>query len=208
MYILYKTTNLITHRIYIGVHKQEESEFDGYLGTNNHLWNAEEYYGIHNFVRKTLLITNNREYAYEKEREIVCQSFIDQVDRVYNIKLGGEGGFDYINDHNLNIYIMTESRAKACKENGKIMGETLKNEDQILASRENGKYACSQWNKLPRNQSQIEGLNFGRRLATRLPRTLVQKEQLDQARKIVNHNRWHAKRNIIKDWCPFCMEQK
>jgi hypothetical protein len=44
-HIVYKTTNLVNERFYIGVHKQEGIEFDGYLGSGKALQNAINKYG-------------------------------------------------------------------------------------------------------------------------------------------------------------------
>lgn len=102
-YILYKTTNLVNNKIYIGVHKTEiPFEFDGYLG--NGIWIYKPYtfekgktkmqqavkkYGIKNFRRETLKVFDTAEAAYKEESIIVDESFLARND-VYNMVLGGE----------------------------------------------------------------------------------------------------------------------
>lgn len=44
---------------------------------------------------------------YEREREIVNDSFLARPD-VYNIKLGGSGGWDYINSNGLSVDIRVQ----------------------------------------------------------------------------------------------------
>ena len=101
-HIVYKTTNLINGKIYIGVHKTENPNiFDGYLG--NSLWTNDLYllrnpkepfhfavakHGIENFKRETLMIFNNRQDALDLERWLVTKEFINRND-TYNITLGG-----------------------------------------------------------------------------------------------------------------------
>lgn len=45
MYYLYKTTNLINHKYYIGVHYSEDIDNDDYLGSGKHLKSAIKKYG-------------------------------------------------------------------------------------------------------------------------------------------------------------------
>ena len=103
-YIVYKTTCLINNKIYIGVHKTENSEiFDGYLGcgfnlNNSHYLNypvnpfhfAIIKYGSANFKREILYTFDNDENAYLKESELVTEEFI-KSDKTYNVSLGGKG---------------------------------------------------------------------------------------------------------------------
>jgi group I intron endonuclease len=86
-YFLYKTTNLINNKIYIGVHATKHIN-DCYLGSGKHLKNAIKKYGKENFKREILEFFNSYEDALLKENEIVNQDFINRID-TYNIVNGG-----------------------------------------------------------------------------------------------------------------------
>lgn len=93
IYIVYKTTNLVNKKIYIGVHRQEfyfPILFDGYFGSGVTLKQAIKKYGPENFIRKTLYVYYTSEAAYAKERELVNEDFINQK-QTYNMKPGGYG---------------------------------------------------------------------------------------------------------------------
>lgn len=101
-WIVYKTTCLINNKIYIGVHKQEDSNvFDGYIGNGispkhmNPIKNpkfpfhfAVKKYGYKNFKRETLKIFQTEEEAYAYEASIVTPEFINRDD-TYNFVKGG-----------------------------------------------------------------------------------------------------------------------
>lgn len=57
-YILYKTTNLINGKTYIGIHKTNNLE-DGYLGSGFSLIKAVKKYGKNNFKREVLEFCNS-----------------------------------------------------------------------------------------------------------------------------------------------------
>lgn len=90
-YIVYKTTNHLNNKIYIGIHKQETLEFDGYYGSGILLNRAIEKYGEEHFEREILFCFNNLEDARCKERELVTEDFCKSRDN-YNISVGGTGG--------------------------------------------------------------------------------------------------------------------
>ena len=102
-YIVYKTTNLINNKIYVGVHRTNPDIFDGYIGCGvTHKDNknkvlkgfpaAVRKYGYSNFKRETLFIYPDTEegkiQAYKKEEEIVNLEFIKSKN-TYNLVLGG-----------------------------------------------------------------------------------------------------------------------
>lgn len=91
MYIAYKTTNTINGKYYIGIHKQENEDFDGYLGSGMALAHAIEKYGKESFIRETLFSFDSLDEAREKEKEIVNTQFCLRED-TYNISIGGTGG--------------------------------------------------------------------------------------------------------------------
>lgn len=99
-YIVYETTNIVNGKIYVGVHKTNTAEFDGYLGSGTYLDNAVKKYGKDNFTRRTLFSLPSSDSAYAKEAEIVNEEFLNRND-VYNMALGGnlgdETGWDKVN---------------------------------------------------------------------------------------------------------------
>jgi hypothetical protein len=87
-YIIYKTTNTINGKYYIGVHNDTKSN---YLGSGKALLNAIKEHGRENFVRETLQVFATEEEAYAREANIVNETFV--ADRnTYNVGKGGKGG--------------------------------------------------------------------------------------------------------------------
>lgn len=94
-YTIYRTTNTINNKIYIGKHQTEDLE-DGYLGSGKILKRAINLYGEDKFESEILYIFESKIEMDKMEAEIVDAEFVKRED-TYNIKLGGEGGFDHIN---------------------------------------------------------------------------------------------------------------
>lgn len=90
-YIIYETTNLINGKYYIGKHKSECLDFDGYLGSGIILSKSIKKYGNENFMRDILFIFTTPQECFLKEKEIVDDKFIKNKN-TYNICLGGLGG--------------------------------------------------------------------------------------------------------------------
>lgn len=95
-YLVYKTKNKLTNKEYIGVHKQEGIEFDGYLGSGYSLKLSIDKYGVENFIRETLYSFEDSRDAYLKESELVDEKYINRSD-TYNISLGGSGAPSRLN---------------------------------------------------------------------------------------------------------------
>ena len=58
--IIYKTTNLINGKIYIGQHRCDTDKFDGYLGSGKNFKRAFIKYGRENFKRETLRVCDTQ----------------------------------------------------------------------------------------------------------------------------------------------------
>lgn len=91
MYTIYKTTNLINGKFYIGAHKTDDPN-DEYLGSGDLLRLAFRKYGRQNFSKEVLFIFENSYEMFEKEAEIVNSDFVADPN-TYNLRIGGEGGF-------------------------------------------------------------------------------------------------------------------
>lgn len=92
-WLIYKTTNKKNGKIYIGQHKQEGIDFDGYLGSGLSITRAINKYGKDSFVRETLSITESKYQADLEEIHFIKmyrEAFGE--DMMYNINEGGQGG--------------------------------------------------------------------------------------------------------------------
>lgn len=95
-YYVYKTTNMINGRFYIGVHQSKDINNDKYLGSGKLLKLAIKKHGRKNFKREILFEFNSSEEAYEKELEIVNYDFLKEHEgNIYNVGEGGNGGRVY-----------------------------------------------------------------------------------------------------------------
>lgn len=117
-YTIYKITNQINGKFYIGSHKTKDLN-DDYMGSGKYLKRAQEKYGVENFTKEILFVFDNPEDMYAKEAEIVTVDFIAE-ENTYNIKVGGFGGFDYVNANGLNI-MWKDPKARA-----ELTSKTLK----------------------------------------------------------------------------------
>lgn len=95
-YIIYKTTCLVNNMKYIGWHSTNNLN-DGYLGSGKYLLRAIDKYGKEKFKREILHVFDNKDESFLKELELVNEEWVQRKD-TYNLKIGGEGGWDYINN--------------------------------------------------------------------------------------------------------------
>lgn len=86
-YYVYKTTNILNNKIYIGFHSTNDLD-DGYLGSGKLLRRSVEKYGPENFKKEIIEIFDNQKDAEALEREIVNREFVKESTN-YNLSIGG-----------------------------------------------------------------------------------------------------------------------
>lgn len=111
-YTVYKVTNQITGKIYIGCHKTLDLD-DSYMGSGKYLKRSQEKHGMHNFTKEILFVYDNSKDMFSKEAELVNADFVTE-ENTYNIKVGGCGGFQYVNENGLNTQ-WKDREARAAK---------------------------------------------------------------------------------------------
>jgi hypothetical protein len=116
-YTVYKVTNLVNSKHYIGKH-QTNNLNDGYMGSGKLIRAAIKKYGIQNFSKEILYIFDNEALMDSMEAALVVLS-----ENSYNLCDGGKGGFSYINKNGMNGLknISAEDRKRFSKKGGAAM---------------------------------------------------------------------------------------
>jgi hypothetical protein len=97
---LYKIENLLDGKYYIGVHKTSNLE-DGYFGSGKRLHQAIVKYGVDNFKKTVIQFFDSEEDMFSAEAKIVNEDFVNDK-QTYNMKVGGNGGWSYVHEKELN----------------------------------------------------------------------------------------------------------
>ena len=124
MYCIYRITNLINGKTYIGQHKYRVLD-DSYMGSGTLLWKAYKKYGIENFKKEIICknvqykatIDDMEKFYIKKERE-------QNPNGCYNIADGGDGGCTNKGKH---FKVSEETRTKISEAHkGKHLSEEHK----------------------------------------------------------------------------------
>jgi len=163
---IYKITNKINGKTYIGMHKTKNLD-DSYMGSGFLIKRAIKFHGKENFEKEILFVFDTYDEMLEKEKELVTESFVDNP-MTYNLVCGGLGWDvgNYVVDNNLGIHSLTfsersnfskinqanrcvEERKKMCSDGGKLGG--------VICRKNNlGMFSLTKEQKLKNSQMGIE----------------------------------------------------
>lgn len=178
-YIIYKITNILNNKFYIGKHKTKNIN-DSYMGSGIVIKSAILKYGKENFKKEILYILNSEEEMNKKEKEIVNTTLIED-ENCYNLTIGGVGGFSKeiakIGYENSLKKLSSEELSK----NGKKGGESLKLKDpdyfKKLGSKTKGK------KKKPRSAEHCKKISIALKGKPR-PKRVCKKNNYPKTRKL------------------------
>lgn len=96
-YLVYKLTNLVNGKIYIGCHITKNVD-DGYMGSGRRIGYAKKKYGVESFKKEILKTYDTAEEMLAEEARLVNEEFLGRDD-VYNLACGGKGSWFYVNQN-------------------------------------------------------------------------------------------------------------
>lgn len=187
VYNVYKTTNKINGKYYIGVHRTEATkQQDGYMGCGHYrgrklreqldtkLYRAFRKYGDDAFITETLYSYMDEFNAYQKEKEL-----IDITDKnCYNNKPGGVGGFHP--DTNRGRVFTVEERKKM-SESAKVRSKNILLQTNLL--KEHVK------NRVGKTYAEIYGTERGKEISIKKSKALTGRKLSDEHRRKMSLNR-------------------
>lgn len=167
-YYVYKITNNLNGKWYIGKRKHHNPKNDSYMGSGKLILLAIKKYGKENFTKEILKVFQNNHEAAEYEASLLTKETI-ATDMSYNIHEGGYGGFAHINTGDA-------THIERAKRGGKVASERNKNHP---------KWGIGNFKINPENQKKASELGRGKSKGSK--RTLEQKEKFSKA-ALINNN--------------------
>jgi hypothetical protein len=129
-FTIYRITNKLNGKTYIGSHKTRILD-DGYMGSGTLLKRAIKKYGVDNFEKEVLHIFGTSKEMYAKEAELVTEDHL-MDGNTYNLKVGGFGGFDYLNETGKNWNHSNRKNSNDNLDKGRVSW-TTKSHNESLA---------------------------------------------------------------------------
>lgn len=119
---IYKTTNIINGKYYIGMHTTDNLD-DGYIGSGKKLWYSIKKYGKENFKCEILEMLPDKSSLKNREIEIVNEELLSDS-QCMNLTVGGGDGFYFINKNGLN------NKSNQFRLGGECSAEKLKTDSE------------------------------------------------------------------------------
>jgi len=174
IFIIYKTTNLVNGKIYVGQHNT--SADDGYLGSGNLILLAIKKYGRENFIRETLEYCNSVSVDV-KETHWILKLEATNKKIGYNIKSQGQKIYDRLNGIKHPMYGKHHTNETKNKISQKMKGNKLseKTKNKISES------------LLKNGRSEKENLKQSKRMIGK-NNPMFNKKHSDQTKKKMSKN--------------------
>ena len=199
--IIYKTTNLINGKIYIG---QDTKNNPKYKGSGTLLCKSFEKYGFDNF-KKEIIESNIDSMDVLNEREIYWISYYNSTNKEigYNLTLGGKGSKGHITSQ--------ETREKIAKANiGKTISKETKRKMSVSGGKNKGlKHSIESKKNMSISKignSNAKGMKHT--IETKLKCSIASKRRTKESIHLAiqkrNHTVYHTNKNIISHNCIFC----
>ena len=164
MYIIYKTTNLINNKIYIG---QDSHNDPKYLGSGLLLNRAVKKYGRENFKKEILEECQTKKELNEREKYWIKKLNSMNKEVGYNITKGGEGGDTTTNNPNyLNICYKKSINNKGKKKSKKHCNNISKGlKGHIVKQETKNKISKANKNKFSSNKNPAKRLDVRKKIS-------------------------------------------
>lgn len=185
MHYVYKITNLINGKMYIGKRKHKTPETDPYMGSGTQIKAAIEKYGRENFVKEIIGVFDTDTKAAALEAKLVTKEFVlDEM--TYNMHEGGHGGFAHINENEKYSKIRADASKKGLA--------------RIKEKREDGTFDLSK--NVFRTNKEIQSL--GNSPDVRARAVIAQRKTLEK----IGHSRGAKNSQYGTRWIYSLLEQK
>jgi group I intron endonuclease len=192
--VIYKTTNLVNGKYYIG---KDVYGNPAYLGSGRALKKAIEKYGKENFIKEILCQCSSKEELNEKEKSYVTREIVSDK-MSYNLIEGGQGGDTY--EYRKNKGSVGTNVERYGEERAKVIAEKR---SKSLRGERNGMYGKKLTEE--HKQKMIEGNRnrdyfFSDAHKERLKKALTGRKDSEETRlkkkeAAKNKKKWPGKRN-------------
>jgi hypothetical protein len=145
-YIIYKITNNINGRYYIGRHATNNIN-DGYMGSGKGIINAIKKYGIESFTKEIIAESDSIESLWNLEKQIVNERIVKDP-LSYNMAYGGKSYLDGLKKYDYQKFLEHQSDA------GKVGGRKCyenKTHDQLKSWHSKGGIVNAETQKLKKS---------------------------------------------------------
>ena len=117
---VYKTTNIVNGKIYIGQKKSSKFLGKKYLGSGKYLKCAIQHYGVDSFIVSLVAVADSKEKLDELEKYYIKKFNSNDHEIGYNIAIGAVGGDTYTHLSECDKRKRAERYSKSRKSNNKV----------------------------------------------------------------------------------------